>query len=60
MVHKIYTCDFGDKSNNTCGSFLAKTMDGRWICNICYYGNPRPLLTSECFKYKKPCVILVA
>ena len=37
MVHKIYTCDFGNKTNNTCGSFCIKTKQGKWICNICYY-----------------------
>lgn len=37
MAHKIDTCDFGNKTNNTCGSFRIKTKDGRWICNMCYY-----------------------
>ena len=37
MAHKIYTCDFGNKTNNTCGSFRLKTKDGKWICNMCYY-----------------------
>ncbi len=37
MAHKIYTCDFGNKTNNTCGSFRLKTKGGKWICNMCYY-----------------------
>lgn len=39
----------------------AKTIDGRWICWVCYKRNSRPpLLTSQWIRYKKPSVILVA